>query len=269
MTNSVTRTNYATIVQTGDVVEVTRYERNPAYNRKPLECVSSELSDYVATRVRSHLRRTGVRRTNNNRAALKRFKRLCRTRTGKNHDKPLFITFTFAVGLHELREAYHAFRLGMQRLRTAFGSEFAYIAVPQFHPGGHGVHFHCLFWGLPVAWGDVYENKKLVRQGLERKNRMIAKAWALGFVDCMQTTGGEGTVIYVSRYMCDDIVDSRYVGHKLYTKSRNFGDFVKFSTDIFDTIAHYLQLDDFVLDYQKEFSNCFLGQCVYSVYINT
>jgi len=54
-----------------------------------------------------------------------------------------FWTFTFRECLPHW-EALQQFRKFLNRLRWQIGGDWSGVRVAELHPGGHGVHFHCL-----------------------------------------------------------------------------------------------------------------------------
>jgi hypothetical protein len=85
-----------------------------------------------------------------------------------------------------------------RKLRAAVGSRFPYLWVPEWHPGGHGLHCHFVV-GRFVDW------------------RTIKAAWGRGIIDVRMLTdlpvgsGALGEARLAARYL------SKYVGKDLGT----------------------------------------------------
>lgn len=52
-----------------------------------------------------------------------------------------------------------------------------------------------------MHWGSVYQGKKCVFVGEERKTRKLAGYWNVGFVDLRQTDGSEKLAFYLAKYL--------------------------------------------------------------------
>jgi len=261
-------TEYAKVVQAGDFLEVYSFQFRRTAGKPKRDLVFSPTSDAVYTKNRPVEKRAPLsyRRLNNLQAVRKRFVRLCRVRLTRSGTKPLLLTLTFAGEARTCSQAYVYFRLGMQRFRTYFGSEFAYIAVPEFHPKGHGVHFHLLVWGIPEHFGDVRDKGRTSRKGSERTHRILAGLWGFGFVDCQRTDGNERLAGYLSKYLTKALEDVRYLKVKCYTRSRNYGDFSEFGTENVETVLLYLGFLDIQPLYEHTWSTRWMGECNYQLF---
>jgi hypothetical protein len=105
-------------------------------------------------------------------------------------------TLTYADACHDpiqLRADLAAF---FRKLRSSVGSRFPYLWVPEWHPGGHGLHVHFTV-GQFVHW------------------RTIKAAWGRGIIDIRMLTdlpvgsGALGEARLAARYL------SKYVGKDL------------------------------------------------------
>jgi len=148
------------------------------------------------------------RRSDNKRRAVMAFRRLVSANMGKSAP-PLLVTCTYSENQTNPRVGYKHFQSFIRNLRFKFGNNFRYIAVPEFQKRG-ALHFHTLFWGLP---------QNLAQE--ERRTRLVASLWGLGFVDVYRTDGDEKLASYLAKYMSKGHDDVRLFEQKTYRCSRN------------------------------------------------
>jgi len=123
--------------------------------------------------------------------------------------RPILASLTYAENFKDIRGAWQDFRAFIVSMRGEFGSQFSYVAVPEFQKRG-AVHFHALFWGLPTGTVEV-----------ERSTRVVAGIWGKGFVDLTHTDGDPKIAGYIAKYMSKAYLDPRLCHLKAFTCSRN------------------------------------------------
>jgi hypothetical protein len=259
---------FTKIIKAGPIVEICEYDRKPDNLKKTNDIGTVEGSDDVKaiyTRKPSNPRESAtIRRMNNVNDLKKRFCRLARHNVHVK-GKPQFMTLTFNYESPVVSEAYKSFRLAMQRFRNKFGSDFAYMAVPEFQSNGN-VHFHCLVWGMPQHYGDLRVGKKTISTGSERRHRTLAKLWGHGFVDICTTDGSEHVILYIAKYMDKAVFDERLVKQKAYTRSRNVEDYFELTTESGDTILAFILDGDYGVEYVAPIvNNRFFGRMSYKI----
>jgi len=148
------------------------------------------------------------RRKDNTRRSSLAFVRIVKSNLGHS-ENPLLVTLTYRKNETDLTVGYRDFHIFIKTLRGKFGSDFKYVAVPEFQKRG-AVHFHALFWGLP---------SELVLS--ERGTRTVHKAWGWGYVFLKHTDGNEKLSHYLAKYMAKAFSDFRSVGRRAYVASRN------------------------------------------------
>lgn len=100
------------------------------------------------------------------RESLNRTKKIFRRLLLHNYtENTRLVTLTFAKAVHDRDEAWHAFNIMTIRFKKVFGVPLNYIAVPELHPGGHGIHFHL------VINNDWFEYSKFIND-----------VWRMGWV---------------------------------------------------------------------------------------
>jgi len=149
-----------------------------------------------------------TRRGDNKRRAVMAFRRLILANMAKS-PPPLLVTCTYAENQRDLGRGYKDFQSFIGALRYRWGGEFRYIVVPEFQKRG-ALHFHALFWGLP-------QNLSFE----ERRTRLVASLWGLGYVDLFLTNGDERLSSYLAKYMSKAHSDVRLFEKKTYRCSRN------------------------------------------------
>lgn len=207
---------YKKTISYSNIVELYEYEKDPPRleeasrrNRKRLsikdttENMGKNGKDMVLPREPSPKREDNARRS----AMV--FRRLISANLGEC-SKPLLISLTYAENIEDIGQGHKDFNNFARNVRAKFGGQVRYIAVPEFQQRG-AIHFHALFWGLP--------SKKLARA--ERRTRLVASYWGLGYVDLIMTDGNHKIAGYLSKYMIKGIRDIRMSGRKGYFCSKN------------------------------------------------
>jgi len=172
----------------------------------------------------------------------------------RDNENPIFCSFTFNEEFKQLRDTARFFNIFTTRMRRVFGTEFRYIAVPEFQKSGR-VHYHALFWGLPFYIASR-----------ERQDRTIAKIWHKGFVDIIETDGSPKLASYMAKYMTKAVLDPKLWCQKAYFASKNV-----FRPQVSKGVPEWWLNDEYGLDVKEpthtaEFSTAWLGQCQYKVY---
>lgn len=165
----------------------------------------------------------GKRKDNATRASMA-FRRLILSNL-RGADVPVLLTCTYKENQADLKQGYKDFTSFIQALRYKFGTQFRYIAVPEFQKRG-AVHFHALVWGLPESAIET-----------ERHTRLVAGLWGHGFIYLKMTDGNEKLSSYLAKYMAKSFIDYRLKNQKAYVCSRNllrpqiYGGISSFGTD--------------------------------------
>lgn len=97
--------------------------------------------------------------------SLNRTKKIFRRLIMHNYtNETRLVTLTYANACHDRDEHFHYLRELVIRFRQYYNEDMNYIAVPEFHPGGHGYHWHLV---VNNTWFD-YEHfyRMLWKQGL-------------------------------------------------------------------------------------------------------
>jgi hypothetical protein len=244
---------YIKFIQSGTMLE--RYE----YEKEPIS---------IPRRKRDIARWEpfGIRRTSSAKRAQSSFFRLVRANVSPAKP-PALLTLTMRE-IVSLKEAWGAYRLFAQRCKGAFPG-VSYISVSEFQKRG-AVHFHVLMWGL---------KDEEIRQ--ERNTRRIAELWGHGYVDIRSSDGSPRLATYLAKYLFKAVHDSRNVGQKLYSASRNVvrsvpikskeainflerevnGEREAETQDILGGVDNSIQLLKEVV-----YTTRWLGKCVYKVY---
>ncbi|MBI2627601.1 hypothetical protein HYW72_01590 [Candidatus Nomurabacteria bacterium] len=193
---------YAKTIKYGDNLEIYEYEHRPAPKIKKVK----EKSSYY---VKPSVDEIFTKREDNILQSKTNFRRLVSANLSNNI--PLFISLTHGTDMKDIVIGWKNYRKFIQRMRYKFGENFKYIAVPEFQPKSGRVHFHVLFWRLPLG----------INAKDERKNRVIAKIWGHGFADVKDTDGHEKLAGYLAKYMAKAFTDKRLKNQKAYASSKN------------------------------------------------
>ncbi len=157
----------------------------------------------------SRHKRTGKRTSKIRRAfsisrARQRIRRLISTNTGQYGCQDLFVTFTFADNVSELKEANACWTAFVKRLKYHLGFSPAYVAVVEFQKRG-AVHYHAVFFNIPY---------------LENIKESWAEIWGHGFISIKSVQKINSIGAYLSKYLQKGVVDARLFNEKCYFTSR-------------------------------------------------
>ncbi|MHB1316471.1 MAG: rolling circle replication-associated protein [Minisyncoccota bacterium] len=266
--------SYSKVIQSGNHIELFEYEhslpeKRPRMSFKQRKRETLDIDQSLQKRLDNIIR------------ARRNFFRLVQANL-KSAEKPVFITLT-TIKEKSLVSAYKYLTQFITRLRKIYGSEFRYIAVPEYQKRG-AVHFHCLVWGLPVS--DVFDEipwivrkrqtQKILTYFLTfcheyklesttaRGTRYIQHQWMRGFLDCLPTDGSPKLATYMAKYMSKAMSDRRLYQSKSYVCGRNSlrplsKGFTPFDGDLELFIGNAVQVR------MSEY-HTYLGQCKYTVY---
>jgi len=232
---------YVKIIKSGRTYEIYRYEREPSPVRRSSRRGSS----------RPRYNRPSTRTGLNAARTRKNFIRLVRSNISPEKC-PSLVTLTMRDSVR-IDLAYKCLTGFISNLRRVIGKDFTYVAVPEFQKRG-AVHFHILFWGLPV---QIVEN--------ERNYRYLQNIWSLGFVDCVSTDGSTKLAGYLAKYMSKSMSDDRLAGQKAYVGSRGLMRPVSYTTSGFSEIPDDFFHGDNVTLTKKTFQTQWMGVCNYEL----
>jgi len=241
---------YTKLVQTGNLIEVYAYGKEPAVfmHRK--------------NRVRRTPKPDGARGRNTTRRgdnlarARKSFRRIVLGNLSKG--SPDLLTLTM-LDILDVGDAYKCLAAFRQKIRRTYGPLVHWIAVPEFQKRG-AVHFHLLIWGLP------YETVKY-----ERQIRDLATLWGHGYVDIRITDGSPKLATYLSKYMSKAMHDGRLVGKKAYSATRGIVRPMSTNSPLqIDFVTQEFGLDVIpnpALQLERSYGTLWLGRCNYKRYV--
>jgi len=121
---------------------------------------------------------------------------------------PVFVTLTQSKAVFNLQSANREFSKFImrfnERLRT--GEQLAYIAAPEFHPGGHGIHYHAIFFNLPY----IHHARDFIRE-LWPFGFQVRVSAVNDFVSCGR---------YLTKYITKQAQDGRFFRKRRFFPSR-------------------------------------------------
>jgi len=135
---------------------------------------------------------------------------------------PLFFTLTFndakSEGARSASVGGLAVARFLRRLRDVYPKSESVI-VPELSKGFR-IHYHGLLFGVPESVGDVIIDGRTVALGSERSDRLLAKAFAVGFVDCRRTDGSPNLAGYLGKYLTKAYGEPLFSRHRLIRTTR-------------------------------------------------
>jgi len=197
---------YIKAVRSGDTLEIYEFEKDLPDKKSQSE---KQVEGFYGISNQKPRRKHIVQRKRYDNVCRARasFRRLVRSNLTRN-EAPQLLTLTM-LEIVGIAQAYKYLNDFIHRARRYIGTDFRYIAVPEFQNRG-AVHFHILVWGLPPS---IYV--------YERNERNLQHIWARGFLDCSSTDGSPKLISYLTKYMQKGMYDERISGKKAYTCGRN------------------------------------------------
>lgn len=123
---------------------------------------------------------------------------------------PLFVTFTFAENMQDMKLANYRFSKFIQRFNYEVfkvkKARLAYVVALEFQERG-AIHYHAVFFNLPFV---------------EKLKERLLETWGEGYTDYKIVKNNITDVgNYITKYMNKENADSRLVGKKCYFSSKN------------------------------------------------
>lgn len=188
------RYSHCRLVISGDIVELYEYER-PVYSNFP----PAEKSRGSGIKTKP----TDSRRIDHLRRTRQTIRRTISTNATAWGAVPVFITYTFAENISDLKTANAYWQQYKKKLKYHYG-KLKYLVVVEFQKRG-AIHYHALYFNLPYI-----KNIKPILQDI----------WGHGFLQIKAVNKIENIGAYVSKYLQKENADSRLVGQKAFFVSR-------------------------------------------------
>lgn len=188
------------LIVSGDMLELYEYERPYSFNLAPLRLSSGDLEDKESSEK--------TRRVDNLGRVRNDIRRIIEANYRAYGFEPVFLTLTFKENVTDVDQANLHFHDFIKRLDYKFQKRFRYLAIVEFQKRG-AVHYHCIFF-----------NMDLEIERSERRDRVIASLWRVGFVDIERVRHAKVVSAYVCKYLNKAVHDSRLRGRKAYFTSR-------------------------------------------------
>lgn len=140
-----------------------------------------------------------------------------------NKDLTTFITLTYAIQPHDLKESKKNLDDFFKRLKRKY-KELKYLYVLEYGGLKGRLHYHVLTnFLLPVNIIFAESNQMKSMEHKEYENYFSSSIWKHGFVDIrnLDAEGNNNVGLYVSCYLVEDLFKLDLQGHKCYGYSRN------------------------------------------------
>jgi hypothetical protein len=165
------------------------------------------------------------------------------------YTKLLTLTNKKKLGLSESATYFKNF---VKRLNYQMSLDLKYVAVPEFHPKGHGVHYHAVLFNLPF---------------MDRVYKRLFDLWGQQRLelDVLQAHSDvEYVVPYISKYISKQFFDKRYFGRRRYYPSQGLKKPIEVTNDVeIQMVLPYLEPN---LKYQTEYLLPYIGSLKYFRY---
>lgn len=184
--------SYIKVIKTGSIFEVYEYERPYAYNMGVREKNEGHDEEIVKIDRKDSILRAQakVRRLVNANAFVWGF-------------MPIFVTYTFAENLTDMKQANVLFRAHIRAMKQKYVPKLRYLAVPERQKRG-AVHYHVVYFDLPFI------------QGIKK---IFETNWKHGFLQVKAINHVRNVGAYISKYFSKGWLEERGKGQKAYFTS--------------------------------------------------
>jgi len=240
---------YTKVIQSGDITEIYTYSKPYVHTRK------TNRGRRKSTRTKDT--RIYVRSSQSIKRARESFFRLIVSNLS-SEEIPAFVTATHFQA-HSIDIGYLHLRHFYTLLKRKYGAIRA-ISVPEWQPDSGFLHFHLLIWGLPEIQKQT---------NFERDRRILQRLWHRGYIDVRPANDRSPAIAgYMAKYMSKAMQDSRLIGKKAYSATRNVLRSVCLKTEASLVVAALdlgldPNVDNWVLQKQSSFATMFLGRATY------
>jgi len=240
------------LIISGNIIEIFKYEKS-----------------FIHGKIENKTQYTGINKNKNTNSlenrqrsienAQRKLKRLINANARQWKDingrpfMPIFLTFTFAENMKDIKKANYLFTKFKQRMDYEITkkkkSYLKYIAIIEFQKRG-AVHYHVLFFNMPF---------------IERIYDKMEKIWDQGFIFVISLKETKNVASYVCKYMTKNKADKRLCGHKSYFASKK----LKKPIEILDKYRIRNLKDDVLKSvefYEDQFESEFCGKIKYQRY---
>jgi len=223
------------VIKTGYIYEIYNYEIPYAYNMgcRPKTAGSEEIEKIPRERQDTLLRsQTKIRRLINANA----FVYGC---------MPIFVTYTFAKNITDVKQANKCFTEHIVKLKRKHFEHLRYVAVPELQKRG-AVHYHVIYFDLPY----IPNIKKIFEYN-----------WQHGFLQIKAVKKINNIGAYISKYFTKDWELKREKGQKAYFTSLKL-----FQPELYRSLDKVPDCDTMTKECTKEFISERYGKIIYQQY---
>jgi len=162
----------------------------------------------------------------------------------------VFITYTIAENVTDLKKANRKWTDYCRRLNLYLSFRALYVCVVEFQKRG-AVHYHCVYFNLPYI-----ENIKTI----------FANIWGNGFITIKAIKHIESVGGYVSKYLQKGVVDKRLFCEKVYFSSRGLKKPLVLRYPLLDVDN---EVDPYIMELKQVFESKSLwtGRTIYKRYL--
>jgi len=136
---------------------------------------------------------------------------------------PLFLTYTFANNIQNVKEANHLFDVFNKRLKRRLGISMKYVVVMEFQKRG-AIHYHAIYFNIPYIAG---------------LRKIISDTWQHGFINVQSVRHVRSLGAYIAKYMQVDLNDKRLCGKKAFFTSKKLIQPIEYRNE--ETIAKFMK----------------------------
>lgn len=223
------------VVKSGRILEVYEYEIPYFYNWGAYE--KKDIPDETEGTSRA-------KRSDNVARAQRQIKRLVNCNAFIYGYHPIFITYTFAENIRDIKRANAEFKRHIDELRKRIvGRSLKYVCVPETQKRG-AIHYHVVFFDLPY---------------IEGIKQIFAKSWGNGFVQVKAVSHVNNIGAYVSKYFGKQWASDRKPKTKNFFSSEGLQ-----KPEVFRNLDILKSFDNMEEDFTKEFFSSKYGQIKYT-----
>jgi len=223
------------VIKTGEIYEIYEYERPYFYN------LGVHLNNGVEKEIVKIDRKDSILR------AQAKVRRLVNANAFVYGYMPIFVTYTFAENLRDIKVANKLFRAHIRAMKQKHVPNLRYLAVPERQKRG-AVHYHVVFFDLPFMQGikSIFEAN-----------------WEHGFLQVKAIKHVRNVGAYISKYFSKGWLDEREKGSKSYFTSEGL-----FQPLVFHSLDRIPSLDTMREESETVYETEKYGRIVYRQFRN-
>lgn len=221
------------IIKCGNIFELYEYQIPYIYNLGKVSTSTRDKEEDSPSTVRND----NIARTQ------RKIKRLINSNSFVYGFKPVFITYTFAKNIKDIKEANRKLKNHHLNLARLVGRRIRCLTVPELQKRG-AIHYHIVYFDLPY---------------IPNIKKVFQKSWGHGFLKIKVLYHVKNIGAYISKYFSKQWASERVIGTKGFFSSSNL-----FQPEIYRDVAILSKYGNLVKEFSEPFFSNKFGTIQYS-----